>query len=152
MRVISFTPSLRRKAILAEKAILSVSVEDPTDEIIIHEVLIRRHSPLHGVRVTDCPVVTNPDSTLVAGWFDGVFHLPPNPDDRITPNTVLMIAGPEHAVDEAASQAAGARATRPGGQSNVVVAGSDEAVAEFERIVDVTRPSGRRRTCYRSGL
>ncbi|MEF8907122.1 MAG: NAD-binding protein [Haloarculaceae archaeon] len=145
LRVISFTPSLRRKAALAEvgvdrsvspdaligqrlaeKATLSVSIEGPTDEIVIREVLIRRHSPLHGTRVADCPAVTNPDLTLVAGWFDGELHLPPDPEDRITPNTVLVVAGPERAVEAAASQGAGVRATRPGRQSSVVVAGFGE--------------------------
>ena len=145
LRVISFTPSLRRKAALAEvgvdrsvspdaligqrlaeKATLSVSMEESTDEIVIREILIRRQSPLHGSRVADCPVVTNPDLTLVAGWFDGEFHLPPDPDDRITPNTVLVVAGPARAVERAASQAAGVRTTRTGSQSNVVVAGFGE--------------------------
>jgi Trk K+ transport system NAD-binding subunit len=145
LRVISFTPSLRRKAALAEvgvdrsvspdaligqrlaeKATLSVAVEEPTDEIVIREVLIRRHSRLHGVRIADCPVVTNPDLTLVAGWFDGEFHLPPDPDDRITPNTVLVVAGPAGAVERAASQAAGVRTARSGRQSSVVVAGFGE--------------------------
>ena len=145
LRVISFTPSLRRKAALAEvgvdrsvspdaligqrlaeKATLSVAVEEPTDGIVIREVLIRRHSPLHGARIADTPVVTNPDLTLVAGWFDGEFHLPPDPDNRITPNTVLVVAGPAGAVEAAASQAAGVRTARSGRQSSVVVAGFGE--------------------------
>jgi Trk K+ transport system NAD-binding subunit len=145
LRVISFTPSLRRKAALAEvgvdrsvspdaligrrlakKATLSVAVEEPTDEIVIREVLIRRHSPLHGARIADTPVVTNPDLTLVAGWFDGEFHLPPDPDNRITPNTVLVVAGPAGAVERAASRAAGVRTARSGRQSSVVVAGFGE--------------------------
>jgi Trk K+ transport system NAD-binding subunit len=145
LRVISFTPSLRRKAALAEvgvdrsvspdaligrrlaeKATLSVALEEPTDEIVIREVLIRRHSPLHGARIADTPVVTNPDLTLVAGWFDGEFHLPPDPDNRITPNTVLVVAGPAGAVEAAASQAAGVRTARSGRQSSVVVAGFGE--------------------------
>jgi Trk K+ transport system NAD-binding subunit len=145
LRVISFTPSLRRKAALAEvgvdrsvspdaligrrlaeKATLSVALEEPTDEIVIREVLIRRHSPLHGARIADTPVVTNPDLTLVAGWFDGEFHLPPDPDNRITPNTVLVVAGPAGAVERAASQAAGVRTARSGRQSSVVVAGFGE--------------------------
>lgn len=107
LRVISFTASTRRKAALrevgvdrsvaphaligrrlAEKATTPVTVDEPAggQSITIREVLIRRDSPLHGVRVRDSPFASHPNLTLVAGWFDGELRLPPAPDDRLTPN------------------------------------------------------------------
>ena len=161
LRVIAFTPSMRRKAALAEvgvdrsvspdaligqrlaeKAALSVSVEASTDEIVVRELLVRRASPLQGTRVADSPVFRNPDLTLVAGWFDGDFHLPPDPDDVLTPNPVLVVAGPERAVDTAASQVAGVRTTRGLDGSSVVVAGFGEggraAIEALPEDVDAT--------------
>ena len=147
LRVISFTASTRRKAALrevgvdrsvaphaligrrlAEKATTPVTVDETAgrESITIREVLIRRDSPLHGVRVGDSPFASHPNLTLVAGWFDGELRLPPAPDDRLTPNTVLVIAGPESDIDEATSQASNVRTPRAAAQSRVVVAGLGE--------------------------
>jgi voltage-gated potassium channel len=102
LRVISFTASTRRKAALdeigvdrnvapnvligrrlAEKATTPVAVDIPSgrDAITIREILVRRDSPLHGVRVRDSPLVSHPNLTLIAGWFDGELRLPPSFDD-----------------------------------------------------------------------
>jgi voltage-gated potassium channel len=145
LRVVSFTPSTRRKAALAEvgvdrsvsphaligerlaeKATTPVAVTDAVeDEVEIREVLVRRGSRLHGVRVADSPVAAHPELSLVAGWFDGQLHLPPSPDDRLRPNTVLVVAGPHSVIDEVAGEVAGVR--RPWASSGrVVVAGLGE--------------------------
>lgn len=147
LRVISFTASTRRKAALAEigvdrsvaphalighrlaeKATTPVSVDAPADgdAIVIREILIRRESPLHGVRIGDSPVANHADLTLVAGWFDGELHLPPSLTDRLTPNTVLVVAGPESVITEITSEIAGIRTTRVSAHSRVVVAGMGE--------------------------
>ncbi|WP_380675095.1 potassium channel family protein [Salinigranum sp. GCM10025319] len=147
LRVISFTPSTRRKAALAEigvdrsiaphaligqrlaeKATTPVSVDAPTDgeAVAIREVLVRRESPLHGIRVGDSPLASHPNLTLVAGWFDGELRLPPSPDDRLTPNTVLVVAGPERVIDDVTSEMANVRTVRASRHSRIVVAGLGE--------------------------
>ncbi|WP_136717513.1 potassium channel family protein [Halorientalis salina] len=147
LRVISFTASTRRKAALAEigvdrsvaphaligqrlaeKATTPVSVDAPTDgdPVSIREILVRHDSPLHGVRVRDSPVARRPDLTLVAGWFDGELRLPPSPDDRLTPNTVLVVAGPESAIDAVSAEVAGVRRLRGSAHSRIVIAGLGE--------------------------
>jgi len=147
LRVLSFTPSTRRKAALAaigvdrsvapraligqrlaEKATTPVTVGDASEShaIAIREVLVRRDSPLHGVRVRDSPFVSHPALTVVAGWFDGELHLPPSPDERLAPNTVLVVAGPAETIDDVASAASPVRtpSSQPG--ARVVVAGLGE--------------------------
>jgi Trk K+ transport system NAD-binding subunit len=147
LRVISFVPSTRRKAALAEigvdrvvaphaliarrlaeKATTPVSVDtDETDDAVdIREVLVRRDSPLHGVRVRDSPLADHSQLTLVAGWFDGELRLPPSPTDRLTPNTVLVVAGPTGAIDDVSNEVAGLRRLRPSEHSRVIIAGFGE--------------------------
>ncbi|MFC7132226.1 MULTISPECIES: NAD-binding protein [Salinibaculum] len=150
LTVVSFTPSTRRTAALAEvgvdrsiaphaligqqlaaKATTPVSVEAATGDsaVAIREVLVRHDSPLHGVRVADSPLADHPELTLVAGWFDGEFRLPPSPDERLTSNTVLVVAGPEDAIDDLERATAGVREPRESRHSRVVVAGLGEGGA-----------------------
>jgi len=163
LRVISFTESTRRTAALAEvgvdrsiaphaligqrlaeKAATPVTVPDRADgdEVDVREVLVRRNSPLHGVEVRDSPIVTHPNLTLVAGWFDGELHLPPSPDDELTPNTVLVVAGPRSEIDEITDEIAGVRSRRIETPSQLVVAGFGEggtaAVDALPAAVSVT--------------
>jgi Trk K+ transport system NAD-binding subunit len=189
LRVISFTPSTRRKAALAEvgvdrsvaphaligqrlaeKATTPVTVETAGSEaaesaaahgdIAIREILVRRTSPLHGVRLRDSPFATHPELTLVAGWFDGELRLSPAPEERLTANTVLVVAGPPSAIDEVAGEMGGVRSSRTRPPSRVVVAGLgeggaaavealpdgvavttvDEAAADPDVVGDVTEP------------
>ncbi|WP_254761692.1 potassium channel family protein [Natrinema marinum] len=147
LRVISFTASTRRKAALAEVGVdrsvaphaligqrlaekaatpIAVNGRSEADEVDVREILVRRDSPLHGVRVRDSPIVAHPNLTLVAGWFDGVLHVPPTPDDRLTPNTVLVVAGPESELDEIANEVAGVRSRRITTPSEIIVAGLGE--------------------------
>lgn len=112
---------------LAHKATDSVTVPEGVsigDEFEVRELLIRRDSPLHGVPVGETPFVDSPEVTLVAGWFDGDLRLPPAPTDRLTPNTVLVVAGPASALDGAHEGVAGVHSA--GGHSNVIVAGFGE--------------------------
>ena len=157
LRVLSFTESTRRKAALAEvgvdrsvaphaligrrlaeKATTPIAVEAPRDDdqIAIREILVRRESPLHGVRIRDSPLARHPDLTLVAGWFDGELRLSPSPNDRLTPNTVLVVAGPESDIDELTSEVSGitgkpsnVHTPRVTAQSRVLVAGLGEGGA-----------------------
>lgn len=147
LRVISFIESTRQKAALAEigvdrsvvphaligrrlaeKATTPVEVDERSedDEIDIREILVRRDSPLHGVRVRDSPIANHPDLTLVAGWFDGELRLPPSPDDELTPNTVLAVAGPENEINEMETEISGVQSRHITTPSQVVVAGVGE--------------------------
>lgn len=147
LRVVSFTESTRHETALteigvdhsiaphaligqrlAEKATTPVTVADRSDgdEVDVREILVRRNSPLHGVRVRDSPVTNHPNLTLVAGWFDGELRLPPSPDDKLTPNTVLVVAGPESEIDEITNEIGGVRSRRIGSPSQLIVAGFGE--------------------------
>ncbi|WP_436347361.1 potassium channel family protein [Natronorubrum sp. FCH18a] len=147
LRVISFIESTRHKAALAEigvdrsvaphaligrrlaeKATTPVAVDERSkdDKIGIREILVRRDSPLHGVRVRDSPIANHPNLTLVAGWFDGELRLPPSPDDELTPNTVLAVAGPENEIDEITTEIGGVQSRHITTPSKVVVAGVGE--------------------------
>ncbi|WP_302082214.1 potassium channel family protein [Salinibaculum rarum] len=147
LRVISFTESTRRTAALAEvgvdrsvsphaligrrlaeKATTPIAVEGVPGEsdVAIREVLVRRDSTLHGVRVGDSPIVEHPNLTLVAGWFDGELRLPPSADDLLTPNTVLVVAGPTAEIDDLAREVAGIRTPSQSTHSEAIVAGLGE--------------------------
>ena len=147
LTVVSFTPSTRRKAALAEvgvdrsvaphaligrqlaeKATTPVALSATSDDsdIAIREVLVRRNCPIHGTTVANSPIAAHPELTLVAGWFDGELRVPPAPDDRLTPNTVLVVAGPKSSIDDLAREVAGIRQPRDAVESSVVVAGLGE--------------------------
>ncbi|QLK27603.1 NAD-binding protein [Natrinema zhouii] len=118
---------------LAEKATTPVTVDDPAEgdeeSIAVREVLVRRESALHGVRVGESSIATSPDLTLVGGWFDGTLRLSPPGDVRLTPNTVLVVAGPERAIDDVSSEVSGVRAPRTSVDDDIVVAGVGEGGA-----------------------
>lgn len=163
LRVISFTESTRQSAALtevgvdrsvpphaligrrlAEKATTPVAVEEglSDDEMAIREILVRRGSTLHGVRIGDSPIVDHPNLSLVAGWFDGELRLPPSPDDLLTPNTVLVVAGPGSEIDDLAREIASVRTPSQSVHSSAIVAGLGEggsaAVDTFAAGCDVT--------------
>lgn len=112
---------------LAHKAATSITVPEGTpvgEDIEFREVLIRRDSPLRDVEVRDTPFFEHPQLTLVAGWFDGDLRLPPAPTDRLMPNTVLVVAGPEDAIDDVREEVSGIRSTRE--HTDIVIAGAGE--------------------------
>lgn len=147
LRVISFTESTRRKAALreigvdrsvaphaligqrlAEKATMPVTFERGSkgNAIEIREVLVRRDSSLHGIQVGDSPVANHPSVTVIAGWFDGELRLPPAPDERLTLNTVLVVAGPADEIDELTNEVAGVQSRQIVDHSRIIVAGYGE--------------------------
>ncbi|GAB3690020.1 NAD-binding protein [Salinarchaeum chitinilyticum] len=92
----------------------------------IREILIRRDSPLHGVEIGESPLASHPDLTLVAGWFDGHLEVPPAASRRLTPNAVLVVAGPEAEMDELVGEVSAVRSPRERIHPTVVVAGLGE--------------------------
>ncbi|AZH25368.1 potassium channel family protein [Haloplanus aerogenes] len=147
LNVVSFTASTRRKAALkevgvdrsvaphaligqqlAEKATTPIAIEAnvENDAIGVREILVRHDSPLHGVRIDESPVPEHPNLTLVAGWFDGELRLSPAPEDRLTSNTVLLVAGPVSEITALAREIAGLREPGDTAHSNVIIAGLGE--------------------------
>ncbi|WP_336343818.1 potassium channel family protein [Halalkalicoccus ordinarius] len=146
LRVVSLTESTKRRRALMEigvdtiisphtligrrlahKATAAVSVPEGTsvgEDVEIRELLIRHGSPFHGVEVRETPFFERPNLTLVAGWFEGDLRLPPAPTDRLTRNTVLVVAGPEDAIDDVREEVSGVRSARE--HTNVIVAGAGE--------------------------
>ncbi|WP_168216241.1 potassium channel family protein [Halorussus halobius] len=129
---------------LGQKANAWADPPQPDDaalgDVRIREVLVRRTSPLAGTRIADTAIADHPDLTLLAAWLDGDLRLPPDPAERVTPNAVLLVAGPRAAIDDVQSHAAGVRP--PLRHSNVVVAGMGTggraAVDALSDEVDVT--------------
>jgi Trk K+ transport system NAD-binding subunit len=112
---------------LAHKAARAVTVPEGMpvgDDVELREVLVRRDSPLHGVTVGDSPIGEHPRLTLVAGWFGDGLRLPPSPTNQLTPNTVLLVAGPPEAIDDVHERLSGVRTTRE--HSEIIAAGAGE--------------------------
>lgn len=112
---------------LAHKAVASLTIPEGipvAEDVEVREVLIRRDSPLRGEEIRDTPFSEHPELTLVAGWFDGDLHLPPAPTDRLTPNTVLVVAGPEAAIEDVRAEVSGVRSARE--HSEIICAGAGE--------------------------
>jgi len=112
---------------LAHKATAAVSMPEGTslgEDVTVRELLVRRDSPLHGVAIRETPFYEHPRLTLIAGWFDGDLKLPPAPENRLSPNTVLAVAGPESVIDEVRQDVSGVRSARE--HSDVVIAGAGE--------------------------
>ena len=114
---------------LAQKATVGIDPEPSrsTDDaavgdVRVREVVVRRDSPLCGVRIEDSTIADHSDLTLVAAWIDGDLRLPPEPTERITPNAVLLVSGSADDIDDVQEFADGFR--NPRRHSNVVVAGA----------------------------
>ncbi|MFC5973264.1 potassium channel family protein [Halomarina salina] len=157
LRVVSFMRSTRRRSALeqagvdrtvaphaligrrlAEKATTPVSIDAPggdNDGFVVREILVRRGSPLHGARVGDSPLANHPSLTLVGGWFDGELRLPASPDDRLAPNTVLLVAGDEGAITDVISETSGVQSPRATPPSRVVVAGLGDGGAAATEVL-----------------
>jgi voltage-gated potassium channel len=142
---------------LAEKATVPVSMNGPVgtrpgpdheptegddagtaaSEIVIREVIIRRGSPFLGVPVRESPLARHPHIALVCGWFDGELQMDPSPSDRLTPNTVLVVAGPAGEIDAAADELGRVRSIRGRQSERVIVAGLGEGgTAAVEALPD----------------
>ncbi|WP_225333489.1 NAD-binding protein [Halomicrobium urmianum] len=94
------------------------------DETVLTELIVHRSSPLRDRRLRDTALESHPELEVVGGWFDGRFRFPPDPDDRLTANAVVVLFGPEAAVDEVRSEGTGAGPRRH--HPRVVVAGLGE--------------------------
>ncbi|UPW01265.1 NAD-binding protein [Halorussus gelatinilyticus] len=90
-------------------------------DVRIREVLVRRNSPLAGVAIEDTVLAGRTGLSLVGAWIDGDLRLPADPSEVVTPNSVLIVAGTEAAIDDVQEFAAGLRPPRR--HADVLVAG-----------------------------
>jgi Trk K+ transport system NAD-binding subunit len=129
---------------LAEKASTDFDLQTSTDVLgentVVREVVVRRDGPLHGMAVGETPMTEDPRLTVVAAWVDGELRIPPDPDDRLTPNAVFVVVGDAESFETVRS---GAATVRPASaHTDVIVAGVGEAgAAAIERLperADVT--------------
>ncbi|WP_160134964.1 potassium channel family protein [Halococcus salsus] len=129
---------------LAEKATATATFATAADaigeETVVRELVVRHDGPLAGARVEDTPIVANPDLTLVGAWIDGELRLPPRSSERLSPNAVLVVVGPEAAFEAVHGENDGFRSLTT--YDSVVVAGLGEAgtavTEHFPDGVDVT--------------
>ncbi|EMA40498.1 potassium channel family protein [Halococcus hamelinensis] len=129
---------------LAEKATATATFATAADAIgdgtVVRELVVRHDGPLAGARVEDTPIVANPDLTLVGAWIDGELRLPPRSSERLSPNSVLVVVGPEAAFEGIHDEDDGFRSLTT--YDSVVVAGLGEAgtavTEHFPDEVDVT--------------
>ncbi|AGN01487.1 TrkA-C domain-containing protein [Salinarchaeum sp. Harcht-Bsk1] len=109
-----------------------------TSGVGVREILVRRDSPLHGVLVGESPLAAHPSLTLVAGWFDGHLQVPPAPDARLTPNAVLVVAGPEDEIDALVGEVGGVSSPQAARHERIVVAGLGEGGRSAVEVLPAT--------------
>ncbi len=97
------------------------------DDAVLTELIVHRSSPLRDRLLRETALGSHPEIEVVGGWFGGRFRFPPDPDDRLTANAVVVLYGPETAVDEVRKEVAGAGPRRH--HPRVVVAGLGEGGA-----------------------
>ncbi|WP_135806709.1 potassium channel family protein [Halorussus marinus] len=117
-------------------------------DLRIREVLVRRNGALAGVAIEDVGFAGDSDRSLVGAWVDGELELPVEPGTELTPNSVLIVAGTEDALDDLQEVAAGIRPSRR--HSAVIVAGvgtggraAREALADETDVTTVDRREAR---------
>ena len=117
-------------------------------DVRIREVLVRRNSPLAGVRIEDTALAGHTGLSLVGAWIDGDLRLPVDSTEVVTPNSVLIVAGTEDAIDDVQEFAAGLRP--PQRHAQIVVAGMGvggraayDALAEGVTVTTIDAEDGR---------
>jgi len=106
---------------------LSASTDVLGEDAVVREVVVRRDGPLHDVAVGETLITGDSQLTLVAAWIDGELLIPPGPNDRLTPNAVLVVVGDAGSLENIRDGTAT--------HANVVVAGVGVAgTAAIERL------------------
>jgi Trk K+ transport system NAD-binding subunit len=126
-RVVCLPALLGRR--LAEKASVTFGETEASnvigDQTVVRELVVRRGGPLDGSPVGATALTENPRLSVVAAWIDGKLRLPPDLGDRLTPNSTLVVVGPEESFDRVRSRITGVQRLRR--HTSVVVAGYGEA-------------------------
>jgi len=83
---------------LAEKVVSSFTADfaDGAElgvDFQVTEIPIEHGSELIGTRVRDSGIRERTGAQIIGAWIDGDLQLPPDPDQRIRPNTTLIVAG-----------------------------------------------------------
>ncbi|WP_273836823.1 NAD-binding protein [Halococcus sp. PRR34] len=129
---------------LAEKASTDFDLSGSTDVLgentVVREVVVRRDGPLHDTPVGATPIVEDPRLTLVAAWIDGELRIPPGPNDRLTPNAVLVVVGDAESFEGIRGGTANVQSTVT--HADVIVAGvgvaGEAAIGQLPERADPT--------------
>ncbi len=83
---------------LAEKVVSSFTADfaDGAElgvDFQVTEIPIEHGSDLIGTRIRDSGIRERTGAQIIGAWIDGDLQLPPDPDERIRPNTTLIVAG-----------------------------------------------------------
>lgn len=81
---------LRAAATYAEKLQDSIEVES---DVRITELLVENGSELVGQTLREANILDEYGVTVIGAWLGGKFVITPNPDTRIQPYTILLVAG-----------------------------------------------------------
>lgn len=114
---------------LAEKALSSIGSE-LTDTIElgadfeVMEIPVQHGSELVDRRIRDSNLRERTGANIIGAWIDGELQLPPDPDARIRPNTVLLVTGDHESLEELSDFTRRPRLFR--GDEHVVIAGQGE--------------------------
>jgi Trk K+ transport system NAD-binding subunit len=112
---------------------LSASTDVLGEDAVVREVVVRRDGPLHDVAVGETLITGDSQLTLVAAWIDGELLIPPGPNDRLTPNAVLVVVGDAGSLENIRDGTANVPSAET--HANVVVAGVGVAgTAAIERL------------------
>jgi Trk K+ transport system NAD-binding subunit len=115
------------------RATLTESI-DLGGDLELLEVPIHPGSNLVGTKIRDSPFRADANATIVGVFEGGEMTLPPDPDQTIDADQVLLVAGPEPALADLSQHARPSRGTDA--HERVVVAGMGEvgigATAEIE--------------------
>lgn len=90
---------------LAEKAISSIASEltdtiELGTDIEVTEIPVQHGSELVDVRIKDSKLRERTGANIIGAWIDGELQLPPDPEARIRPNTVLLVSGGRESIEE----------------------------------------------------
>jgi len=90
---------------LAEKAVAPFSSElrDAVElggDVNLVELPVSERSELVGRSIRDTNLRERRGANIVGAWIDGELQLPPAPEATIRPNTVLLVSGPQEALEE----------------------------------------------------
>ena len=114
---------------LAEKAITAFGSEllgtiELGADFEVMEVPVQHGSQLVNVRIRDSRLRERTGANVIGAWIDGELQLPPDPDARIRPNTVLLVSGVHEALEELSEFTRRPRSF--GDHQRIVIAGHGE--------------------------
>lgn len=129
---------------LASKVMFSLTHElqdtiELGSDFELSELLVKEHSQIAGKTLAEVDLRNQLDATVIGVWSSGEFVAGPDPDLRIEPNAILLVAGSHRSLERVSSRATGPKS--PDGDRVVVVGYGvvGQAVADRLRERDISR-------------